>query len=124
MEAMGILNFFYGYNYFFDVPDIEAEPCGERKEENLPNISTLYPFNASPNPAGVYSSLSWIPFSMPTGNTVLHIYDVTGVEVQRHEINTKTGQYLLDTSQLVNGLYLIQLHTNGKLLQKKLNVLH
>ena len=124
IEAMNILNFFYGYNYFFDVPDVEAEPSGERKDESLPNISTLYRFNASPNPAGEYSTISWVPFSVPTGNTVLHIYDVTGVEVQQHEINTKTGQYLLDTSQLVNGLYLIQLQTPYKFLQAKLNVQH
>lgn len=122
IEAINILNFFYGYNYFFDVPDTDYEEAGERKEEKIKSISSLYHFTASPNPAGDYSSISWIPFSTKTGNAILKIVDTKGVEVMQCEVNSKNGQYLLNTSYLSNGMYLVQLQTPERILQTKLHV--
>ena len=124
MEAMSILNFFYGYNYFFDVPETDFEEAGERRSEILNTINTLYRFAAAPNPAADYSTVTWLPFGATASNATLRVFSPAGVEVLNTAVNAKTGQYLLKTAPLENGIYLIQLQTAERLLQTKLYVQH
>ncbi len=124
IEAINILNFFYGYNYYFDVPETDFEEAGERRSEILNTINTLYRFAAAPNPAADYSTVTWLPFGATASNATLRVFNPAGVEVLNTAVNAKTGQYLLKTAALENGIYLIQLQTAERLLQTKLYVQH
>ena len=124
IEALNILNFFYGYNYYFDVPEDDFEGAGERRSEKQKVNYSITRITAMPNPAGNYSTVSWIPFGIGTGNATLRLYNAAGIEVMSTTVDAKSGQYVLNTAKFENGVYLIQLQTTDRILQTKLHVQH
>ncbi len=76
-----------------------------------------------------FTSLSLFPNPATTQLTLdnkdalikeVHIYDVTGREVSRHSINA--NQRTLDISTLKSGLYIVKIHTEQGVLNRKVQV--
>ena len=77
------------------------------------NVSSLSLF---PNPATTQLTLD----NKDALIKEAHIYDVTGREVSRHSINA--NQSTLDISTLKSGLYIVKIHTEQGVLNRKIQV--
>jgi hypothetical protein len=47
---------------------------------------------------------------------ILHIKDITGRTMVMQDLNGKNGHWVWDTRKITAGIYLFEVHENGKLL--------
>jgi hypothetical protein len=85
--------------------------------------TTLNNFNLIPNPA---SNEVNINLMKPNTNTEVCVYTLEGQLVNTLFVNELTNQIKLSTSNLSNGIYMIQVNTNGKVSKapQKLVIVH
>ncbi len=108
----------------------DGNGCSTRSEcytvtgVGVPDVIVMGGVGVYPNPAGEYSTISWVPFGAGTNITSLRIFNTSGIEVMNATVDAKTGQYILNSAKLENGVYMIQLQSTDRVLQTKLHVQH
>lgn len=121
MQAQGLLNFAYGYNYFslpaLPPPDEKSSRINDFESpgnnNNTENFVTIHP-----NPASQWVAVDYkLPY--PAGNGILLITDALGKQIQQVVISEIIGQYIWDSRNIPSGVYLLNLIVNGKTIEQQ-----
>ncbi|MEZ4829111.1 MAG: T9SS type A sorting domain-containing protein [Bacteroidia bacterium] len=75
--------------------------------------SEYYKLKVYPNPAGQYATFEWDLIHLE-GEASLRIWDTYGREVARQTVSTQEGQWLWDTREMPDGIYLYELRTEAQ----------
>ncbi|MEI6062906.1 MAG: T9SS type A sorting domain-containing protein, partial [Bacteroidota bacterium] len=104
--ARGILNAYYDITYddCFDMPTTTSYKKGQANADIWAKIYGLE-IEVNPNPARSWASFD---FKLPETGTsaLLEITDLSGSKVLSVKLNGLQGQYMLDTRDIANGMYL------------------
>lgn len=84
--------------------NLEGDECDRRRS----NFSEPM-FGASPNPAQDHVTLTWSTDAIPE-NITITVVNASGAEVFRQiDVNGPVGNYMIDISDLANGLYFVRI---------------
>lgn len=111
IEAMGILNFFYGYNYI--VPWMDDSESTERFYSYPSTVDREVSVKLFPNPSGNITTIEW---SLPdlVGMAHVLISDSRQRQIKSLPLYSPVGYLQADISDLPNGMYVISVHYNDK----------
>jgi hypothetical protein len=121
VQARGILNFFYGYEY---VTEQSSSTIPKEKQNTLLNLRANESLNqidktlisAFPNPANEVISFRYNLTDYQDERIVLQIFDESGRNVKELLLDPIVGETQWNTSQLQTGLYVYQLKTAANII--------
>lgn len=87
--------------------------------KSIPASNNL--FDLYPNPS---KDILFIKLNSLIGQVQISVIDLAGKQIEANVSNTNSGQYLLETSQLANGIYTLKLSSDTELSIKKFTVMH
>src|SRR5690606_26449901 len=86
---------------------------GDGGTTSVENIKDNFSFNIFPNPANDFVTITHLP-----SGSKLKVMDITGKTVYNSVVQSE--QTVINTSDFVNGVYIIQIENNGSISNKKL----
>lgn len=121
VQARGILNFFYGYDY-----TTEQSPAtfSEGEKNSFLNLHTDNPaeligetlISISPNPANEVITFNYNLTDYQDSKVTLQIIDESGRYIKEFVLDPVVGQTQWNTSQLQAGFYVYQLKSQSKII--------
>jgi hypothetical protein len=122
LNAMEVLNFYYGENYF--VPPAFGGEWTPRAKHMKPIEVRDQWLKVYPNPAGVYVNFELKPGQLsPSDTWQLRLFDLTGRLVLHRALSGQVPFHTLDLRMLTNGMYFYELELPGAMVSKgKLDV--
>src|SRR5690554_6178255 len=118
--AQNILCFFYDICFekelVFEEPKTKSNMVLNSKSEELNNI--LYNVNIYPNPAADYTSIQWEIFD-ELRDAHYRVLDLNGRELLTGALTSNKGEEIIDTRKLEQGVYIIGIYNNQKLMVNK-----
>jgi hypothetical protein len=111
-QAIGILEFAYGYHYCNCMPnDTQGLKNSAVSFEGLAKASG-FEVNAGPNPASEWTSFNYVlPDNEAEG--IVKISDISGKLIETFVVTGKQGQRVWDTRKIKQGVYLYTFTVNG-----------
>lgn len=121
VQARGILNFFYGYEYV-NAPNTKA--AKDASNTTLPTLKVDQPTKAInqslisvfPNPANEVITFNYNLNGYPDARVVLQIFDQGGRAIKTILLDPMVSEMQWNTSQLEAGSYIYQLTTSTEIL--------
>ncbi|PWH85764.1 T9SS type A sorting domain-containing protein [Brumimicrobium oceani] len=114
--AENILCFFYDICFEKEVPEgggmakMLTIPAPSGNEPTLEEL--MYNITVYPNPASEFTSIKWEIYD-ELENAQYKIYDMNGREIGTGSIEENTGEKLIDTRNLENGVYIVNIYNDG-----------
>ncbi len=72
----------------------------------------MYNITVYPNPASEFTSIKWEIYD-ELENALYKIFDINGREMGSGAIEKNTGEKVIDTRSLENGVYIINIYNEG-----------
>jgi hypothetical protein len=97
----------------------EACTVGIEEDGRHPELVSVSQFLVGPNPARDYINVYITPTLSKREGVVLVVHDVMGNLIKSFNLKHDDTTYMLDTSSLANGEYILSLINDGFVLQTK-----
>jgi hypothetical protein len=112
MQARNILQFVYG-NEYHDCPNMPDTVTYKSSKASIHNLaSNMLEINVSPNPAKNWAVFNYL-VPETSRNPVIEICDLKGVLIRTLNISGYKGKKILDTRNMIPGVYMFTLKSSG-----------
>jgi hypothetical protein len=121
VQARGILNFFYGYNYLpksskTEISTPQAAQLEQLNKEKSNNLGITQHVRAFPNPANQEVTFQYDCKFDDCNKPVLSLYNLSGTLIQTFSLDGNQGEVKWNTSKITPGLYIYQFRNEKGLL--------
>jgi len=115
----------YEENYQYHEPIFYPKEEEMRMAKRKTVIDKKESLFASPNPANEFTIISFNIKDFQLNNAVIEIYDIMGHLLSKVNLNSLSGEQMINCTTYISGQYLCKLINNGKLISTvKFNVIH
>lgn len=115
----------YDKDFQYHEPMFYPEEEEMRMAKRKPVSDKKESLSASPNPANEFTIISYNITDIPLINAVIEFYDVMGRLLSSVNLNSLSGELMINCTFYISGQYLCKLINKGKLISTfKFNVIH